>query len=828
MQLRINNLRGGSKLLLSLGLLFTLMVSPALAEQATNVPLTSIPAFMRTAAVVLAIKNAMAVDLVSPQDTWRARNLQLAIRMLPPALMGLADVFRSGQLQNGDLARVESTLGPMISVNAPDNIKKFLKHPSRDLIPSTGPGFPNVSAAPISGSGGPTGFTYASSGGSNAPIANPGAANSGGSRSPASTGSSAGSQLVNLASAQSTGFSYSQSPSGTDSSSASGFTYNNNGAGSTSGNSATGVSSGNATVLGSPDLGSGSSAGSADGETPAVQAAATDLTGVEASVGTDNTMVAPIGGGQPSDLQTTSARDNFFKSIGGDASSSSDGSDQSATVDENGKVTKKKKHRQDGASNQALPGNYRLADSPKYWSVQPLFHLAESLLIPSAHAEEGGGGGQEAAQILQTLAFMVMAIAPALAQVEIAQIQSRTDQNITAMNDQTQLDMTKITSDTSKYMANLQSNIALTQANIAQQINTQNQGSQTQRLQMQLSQLQAARQDALAAQYSKQAIQTEFDQERINLAQTQAADNVALAKQTLEMNLSAAGMSQGYANSPSTGGGLVATPAYQNANSGVASSTSLASAGGGSVGGPLGALGQATAGTGASLDAAGGQSAEQVRGDSSSNVSIANTSLKSSTALASNDTQPQAFSPVNAMAAKALIGSLSSTKAGSGFGWNSKATNGSTSTKTNSFGYLASNGATSRVQMPRGMAAYARSGVQSGSQKNGTRFVIQNKGTAGQQNVASSGGDDLTEYFASVRNRSAGIPHSEAMGGGTASFAQWRDNYSTAITDQSASGSSAHNAPSSQGSTGAAYNPPMSTGGMGMGSGMTMRSSARR
>jgi hypothetical protein len=147
----------------------------------------------------------------------------------------------------------------------------------------------------------------------------------------------------------------------------------------------------------------------------------------------------------------------------------------------------------------------------------------------------------------------VAAIIAAIAPMVVASIQAKADVKIAEINAATQIKLTNITADTSKYLADQQKDIALTQSNIAQQISTKNNESVTQRLQMQLNELSAARTDAEKAEEEKRQLDYQYNQERIQLAQKQASDNLALAKQTLNAQLTQAGLSQGFSNSVNSG-----------------------------------------------------------------------------------------------------------------------------------------------------------------------------------------------------------------------------------------------------------------------------------
>ncbi len=147
----------------------------------------------------------------------------------------------------------------------------------------------------------------------------------------------------------------------------------------------------------------------------------------------------------------------------------------------------------------------------------------------------------------------IAAIIAAISPMVVASIQAKADVKIAEINSETQKTLTTITADTSKYLADQQKDIALTQSGIAQQISSQNNAAVTQRLDMQLAQLSDARNDARKAEAEKRQLDYYYQQQRIQLAQKQANDNLDLAKQTLSAQLTQAGLSQGFSNSTNSG-----------------------------------------------------------------------------------------------------------------------------------------------------------------------------------------------------------------------------------------------------------------------------------
>src|SRR5690606_24110899 len=96
------------------------------------------------------------------------------------------------------------------------------------------------------------------------------------------------------------------------------------------------------------------------------------------------------------------------------------------------------------------------------------------------------------------------------------------DKAIAMTNAKAQIEMTNITSNTSKFLSNQQKEIALTQTAVSQQISAQNNSGVTQRLELQLAELRSAREDAAARERERRAIEQQLNDQRIELAQKQA------------------------------------------------------------------------------------------------------------------------------------------------------------------------------------------------------------------------------------------------------------------------------------------------------------------
>jgi hypothetical protein len=198
-----------------------------------------------------------------------------------------------------------------------------------------------------------------------------------------------------------------------------------------------------------------------------------------------------------------------------------------------------------------------------HWTLNPLLRVAERIFILEAHAEEEtnsggdcencksgkGGGGADAAAVLMGIAGIIAAITPMV----VASTQAKADQNIAKINAETQKYMTDRTAQNSERLAALQQQTALSQAQTAANVATQNNQGVTQRLQMQLAELRAAKEDAMQAEERRLAYEKSYNDQRLQLVKDQAAENLRLAKATLNAQLTQAGLSQGTVSAGSLG-----------------------------------------------------------------------------------------------------------------------------------------------------------------------------------------------------------------------------------------------------------------------------------
>lgn len=210
--------------------------------------------------------------------------------------------------------------------------------------------------------------------------------------------------------------------------------------------------------------------------------------------------------------------------------------------------------------------------NPKFFNALPISVIFSALNIPTAYAkgasDENNENGGKAAEALFAMAAIIGAGAPMV----VASIQANADKQIAKTNQQTAIATTQISADTSKYLAENQKAISEAQMATTQQISAMNNNETTKRLNLQLAELRAAREDNNKIQREKRDIEFKLNQERITLAQRQADDNVKLAKAALSAQISQAGLSQGLATTSSAGNRL-----NVNRSAGTAGGTSLAS-----------------------------------------------------------------------------------------------------------------------------------------------------------------------------------------------------------------------------------------------------------
>lgn len=515
----------------SVALLLILSQATQPAQAASMSKLMSLSGFTGLVAAIANLNKAMRDAAENPMDQWRRQNVRHAMGMMPLAIRGLAAEFAANKLHDSDLPMVQKMLGGFIEVNAADNYKKFLANPDKRLIPQVGKDFPGSIGNGKSGQGNSSGLVF------NDNVNKTGNFASNEQATPSGMSPKVTEQLINLDSV-----SAAPTPSANRETQTLAFDDS--------------VKKGSVQTA---DLTTGSTerwipAGSLNnGASPSsLEQANRDLASIESQVGT-----AATTGSNPGlevRKKDKADEDDFF-------------------AESKPKKKEKKSKRTD----------YRLSPKPKYWTMVPLVKL---FLVPEAKAEEGGG---KAAEFLFGLAAIMAAAAPMVA----AAIQADADKTIAKTNADAQITMTKISADTSRKLADQQKEIALQQAQTAQDISEKNQSAVTERLAFQLNELRSARQEASQVEEKKRQYQQELDQQRIQLAQQQADATQKLAATQLRAQLTAAGLSQGFTRSTdsSAGGSL-----NVSRGSGVASTATASAASAGTT-----RLAQAVGGSGLGL-----------------------------------------------------------------------------------------------------------------------------------------------------------------------------------------------------------------------------------
>ena len=107
---------------------------------------------------------------------------------------------------------------------------------------------------------------------------------------------------------------------------------------------------------------------------------------------------------------------------------------------------------------------------------------------------EGGAGA-----VLQGVAANIAAVSP----IVTAGIQAQAEKAIAGINAEATVAMTRIASDTSKFLSTNQKEVALAQTFAAQNINTINQNGVTERLKMQLNELRDSREQQFELEREK-------------------------------------------------------------------------------------------------------------------------------------------------------------------------------------------------------------------------------------------------------------------------------------------------------------------------------------
>lgn len=522
------------------------------------------PKYKMLILTVAMLNKAMQDASQNPQDEWRRVNVQRAIGMLPPALIALAGEYQNGNLDGKDFQQAYKVVAAFVDVAAADGYKKFLKKPDRSLIPALPANFPKVDAPSVPGGlTGPSG-----SGGSGrehlAIDESRGTQSIAQVESPKNAALS--NELVNLSAVRPASSSASSSQPaareslGFDESASRDVPTSRVGDAPVSGAASSATSSASS----APQASSSWQPGSA-----AVREAQRDLSQIEQRVGSSDLTIRPSSDvvRAPSSLRSDVERDEkngkVFDSVGkdGDRDAKDAGKKSRARRPKAGKKTS------------AL-------ETLRFWAVR----LAEATILPGqAFAESGGGGegggGGEAAQLASAILFGAAEIIKAIAPMVVAKTQAEADKAIARINSDTQKYLTDQTANTSKYLADQQKDIAIFQSNLAASIAADQQKNVNYRLDRQLAELKDARLDAQNVQAQIRNKEWEYNERRLQIAEDQAQKNYELAQEALKAQLTASGLSSGFANSFDSGNQLT-TSSSQTALGGVGGTGQQALTGG--------------------------------------------------------------------------------------------------------------------------------------------------------------------------------------------------------------------------------------------------------
>lgn len=526
------------------------------------------PKYKMLILTVAMLNKAMQDAANNPMDEWRRANVQRAIQLLPPALIALAGEYQNGNLDGHDFQQAYKVVAMFVDQAAADGYKKFLNKPDRNFIPALPANFPKVEAPSVPG--GLTGPSGSGSGGRERLAIDESRSAQGIASVDAPKNAALSSELVNLSAVRPS--------SGSMPAAREKLRFDENATADT----------GVARVEASAPSNTGRTAAEAapawQSSSPAVREAQRDLSKIEQRVGSTDLTIRTDSGRTPAGVRASEeereeAKDEkVLESVGADSEKEA----------KEGRKPRVRKSLKEGKKTSAI-------DRVFHWSLR----LAESTILPGrAFAEEGGGG--EAAQFASAMLFGAAAVIGAIAPIIVANTQAKADKAIARMNADTQKYLADQTAGTSKYLADQQKDIAFFQSNLARTIASEQQQNVNYRLDRQLAELKEARKDAEAVQTAIRNKEWEYNERRLKIAEDQAQKNFELAQEALKSQLTASGLSSGFANSFDSGNQLTTstsiTPLGGVGGSGQASSNSVASAG---TSGASGSSGQGASGASA-------------------------------------------------------------------------------------------------------------------------------------------------------------------------------------------------------------------------------------
>ncbi len=566
-QISLKSTRGSSIFrTMALFLIVNFAIATPAHANASPSQVLSVPEVMYLLGLIRATNDAMATASLNPQNKNYRDNVRRAVSMLPAGIIAVAGAFKANKLHDADLPLVQSMLGGFVDVSAPDRYKEFFKKPDASLIPKLGSSFPKgVKPVDIS-----TGTLPAGPGKADAPAV------------ASQSVTSISDDIVTL---KDKWVPSRTRPEPVATMNLKTIGYDESNAKSMASGSASNFSGPSANDVVS-SAGPTGSYGGGNG-TPATigydEAGGGFRKEMNSEISTAESRTSSLGDLPVNRVQVSAPteldreKENFFAK----GKQAKDVGDEGSDIDDNTPTAKKKfgkKHFK--APKRGLASkDYRTPIKPKYWNVIPLKSLLSAFVENEAKADcQGGQGegeqsGSKAAEILMAIAMIIAAIAPMV----VASIQANADKAIAKINADTTLKTAQMQADTSRFLANTQKDVALQQSAISQQIAKQNNDAQSQRLNMQLAELRSAREDAQKAEQEKRQIEMKYNQDRIDLAKKQADDNVKLAKETLNANLTQAGLVSGVVSKNSTNSLSVTKAGLSSTRP---SSNSLASAGG--------------------------------------------------------------------------------------------------------------------------------------------------------------------------------------------------------------------------------------------------------
>lgn len=482
-------------------------------------------AFMQLFAVILETNNAMKIAAHNPMNKDARRKVREAIQKIPPALIGLAEVFESGKLHDGDYQYIMSMLGGFVDQkSAPQIYSQFLKKPSPELIPKAGASVQARLDREGPASGGRIVYDESAPAADGQALARQSA--------PASSTSR---EVVNLSSVG--------SMDDGDSKPSSRIVYDE------------GATAIDGAALAGPGFTNGSTSGT------------TSESRTRNSAGSANPSSPTRNGGGVSRTLASEAG----SSIELQSELSVIESEVELTSEEKAEKEKSLKRKKPSGRPSAKPSPFAPKQGkPTSWMHLPaqVKFLTFALFLVDKHAHangappaggqpagqqgsgcqqcggqggEGGGGGGDASQLLFGAAAIMAAIVPAIVAAE----QADADKEIAQTNAEAQKYMTDAVAKNSETLAGIQAETAKYQTDAQVQSVALSNAATTERLNMQLSQLETSQ--ARIAELEKQQFEAEqqLNLKRLELSEQQLAANVSAAQAAQNLAITQAGLTTG-------------------------------------------------------------------------------------------------------------------------------------------------------------------------------------------------------------------------------------------------------------------------------------------